>query len=420
MPIYNCQLCVYNTTYKSNYNRHLVSVNHIKKENEDNKKKEKKEKTQTILNSDKERERNYECPYCSKKFFHRQSVYEHKKICKSKDKITNLNITDKLNNEKDNSEVLNIYSNSDKKYICNIDGITYIINKIVMTPIVKPVEIINNDIIKINNINKDNKVSNKYCNTKDCKIIPVYNYKDEKDGLYCSLHKLENMINIKKRKCIIENCYNIPYYNYRGYKQTLYCSSHKLENMIDIKTKRCKTPLCETQVSDKYEGYCLFCFMNTFPDKSVSRNYKTKEKSVVDYVINQYPNISWISDKKIQDGCSRRRPDLFLDLGYQIIIIEIDENQHIDYDCSCENKRLMELSQDVGHRPIVFIRFNPDEYDDIKSCWGFDNRGINKVKKSKEKEWNERLNILSQTIDYWLENNTDKTIEVIQLFYDTS
>ena len=43
-------------------------------------------------------------------------------------------------------------------------------------------------------------------------------------------------------------------------------------------------------------------------------------------------------------------------------IVEIDENQHIEYDCSCENKRIMELSQDVGHRPIIFIRFNPDDY----------------------------------------------------------
>ena len=32
-------------------------------------------------------------------------------------------------------------------------------------------------------------------------------------------------------------------------------------------------------------------------------------------------------------------------------------------DCSCENKRIMEISQDLGHRPIVFIRFNPDEYN---------------------------------------------------------
>ena len=68
-----------------------------------------------------------------------------------------------------------------------------------------------------------------------------------------------------------------------------------------------------------------------------------------------------------------KRPDLFLDFGYQVLIVEIDENQHQNYDCSCENKRLMELSQDVQHKPIVFIRFNPDDYMDqerkISSCW---------------------------------------------------
>ena len=80
-----------------------------------------------------------------------------------------------------------------------------------------------------------------------------------------------------------------------------------------------------------------------------------------------------------------------LDLGYQVIIVEIDENQHIDYDCSCENKRIMELSQDVGHRPIIFIRFNPDEYhvgeSRHSSCWGINKSGICVVKKTHKKEW---------------------------------
>ena len=80
----------------------------------------------------------------------------------------------------------------------------------------------------------------------------------------------------------------------------------------------------------------------------------------------------WISDKIVNGGCSKRIPDLLLYLGYQIVIIKIDENQHIDYDCSCDNKRLMELSQNLKHRPIIFIRFNPEEYekDDetISSC----------------------------------------------------
>jgi hypothetical protein len=42
------------------------------------------------------------------------------------------------------------------------------------------------------------------------------------------------------------------------------------------------------------------------------------------------------------------------------------------------------------------------------------------VKKSKQKEWLERLNTLEDQIKYWTdpENMTDKTIEIIQLFYD--
>ena len=82
----------------------------------------------------------------------------------------------------------------------------------------------------------------------------------------------------------------------------------------------------------------------------------------------------------------------------------------------------MELSKDVGHKPIVFIRFNPDDYEEneivIKSCWGVNNKGICVIKKSKE--WSQRLNTLKEQINYWINPNniTTKTIEIIQLFYD--
>lgn len=164
--------------------------------------------------------------------------------------------------------------------------------------------------------------------------------------------------------------------------------------------------------------------MNLFPDKAVTRNYKTKEYSVVDYVKTNFSDFTWIADRIVSNGCSRRRPDLLLDLGYQIVIVEVDENQHTDYDCSCDNKRIMELSQDLGHRPIVFIRFNPDAYDNkgvsISSCWGNNKKGICVVKKSKQNEWIERLTVLGEHINYWIApiNRTTKLIETIQLFYD--
>ena len=84
----------------------------------------------------------------------------------------------------------------------------------------------------------------------------------------------------------------------------------------------------------------------------------------------------------------------------------------------------MQLSQDLGHRPIVFIRFNPDNYEkdgiNITSCWSQNAKGIYVVKKSKKNEWEERLKLLEYHINYWITpvNITNKIIEIIQLFYD--
>jgi len=172
----------------------------------------------------------------------------------------------------------------------------------------------------------------------------------------------------------------------------------------------------------KYNGYCLPCCIQVHPEIKVSRNYKTKETEVVERIKETFPNFTWIADKRIQDGCSKRRPDLLLDMGSHIIIVEIDENQHADYDCSCEHKRLMELSQDLQHRSIVFIRFNPDDYTNqdgvlIKSCWKLNKLGVMQIMKTKEKEWEDRINTLKQQIQYWTEHPTEKTIEIVELFY---
>ena len=204
-----------------------------------------------------------------------------------------------------------------------------------------------------------------------CKKLtsPNFNY----EGLrpkYCFECKLPDMVDMRNPKCA---CGSRPNFNFEGLNPN-YCIQCKKDNMVDVTHKRCKTHLCSTRPQDKYEGYCLRCYIYNFPDKPVAKNYKTKEYAVVEFVKLWFPNFTWFADKQVKDGCSSKRPDLLLDLGYQIVIVEVDENQHNKYDCSCENKRLMELSQDLGHRPIIFIRFNPDDYvninnERVRSCW---------------------------------------------------
>lgn len=268
-------------------------------------------------------------------------------------------------------------------------------------------------------------ISTHFCIEEGCKIRPTFNYEGEVNSIYCKTHKKENMIRLNKLLCKEDGCIITPIFNYDGEDKGLYCYNHKKQNMINVlnKHRECKTLFCNISSSKHYDGYCCRCFVHLFPERPNARNYKTKEKTVEDYIKQSFSQYDIVSDKKINEGCSKRRPDIYIDFGYQVIIIEIDEHQHRKYDCICENKRIMEISQDIGHRPLVIIRFNPDEYttadEKVSSCWKYNKLGLCVVNRSKEKEWDARLKILGEQIKYWSENSTNKTVEIIHLLYDT-
>jgi hypothetical protein len=251
------------------------------------------------------------------------------------------------------------------------------------------------------------------CNIKR----PTFNIEGEKKALYCIDCKEENMIDVVNKKCI-ECKKKQPVFNYKDEIKGLYCNDCKKENMVDIVTKKCincnEYRATYNYLDKKGKLYCIRCFSYLSPENKLVINFKTKERAVADFILEEFPNFSWNHDKKIIDGCSKRRPDFLLDYGYQVIIVEVDEFQHSDY--SCENKRLMEIARDLNFRNLIMIRFNPDNYinnnkEKIKSCW-------KDGKILKTSDWNNRLAVLKETIEYWLINESDKLITIINLFYD--
>lgn len=71
-----------------------------------------------------------------------------------------------------------------------------------------------------------------------------------------------------------------------------------------------------------------------------------------------------IHDSTIEcsEGCTRERPDVLIDLGDRILIVEVDENQHASYPLECELTRMGRIAQTLGGPPVVFIRWNPDGF----------------------------------------------------------
>jgi hypothetical protein len=255
----------------------------------------------------------------------------------------------------------------------------------------------------------------KRCYIDECQKYGYFGYSNSK-VTYCLQHKKDDMKDLVNKKC--EKCSKFPNFNFEG-QPPKYCVEHKEELMVDVTHKKCLTHLCDTRARDKFDGYCFRCYIYTFPNSEITRNYKTKENKVVDFIQETFPKYEWIFDKRIDGGISTKRPDILLKRKKQTIIIEIDENQHKYY--NCENKRLMEISQDLNFQPLVFIRFNPDEYYDdnqskILSCFTTNKNGLLSIDETSN--WNHRLEKLEENIKYWLKNRTTKTIELVELFYN--
>ena len=114
-------------------------------------------------------------------------------------------------------------------------------------------------------------------------------------------------------------------------------------------------------IGSQWKPYCFRCYCVLHPDAIIPRKYKLKEHHVVDYLKKHFQDTFTMRfDKIVEGGCSRCRPDVFIDFGSHCLVIEIDENRHVNY--TCEERRMIELYEDIGFRKIVFLRMNPDQY----------------------------------------------------------
>ncbi len=250
-------------------------------------------------------------------------------------------------------------------------------------------------------------IKNKKCIEKNCDKHPSCNYKNEKTAIYCSSHKKDDMINIISKRCIEKNCDKHPNFNFQNEKTAIYCSSHKKDDMIDIISKKCN---CISDNRIYHNNLCFDCFSGKFPFHKKIKRFKQKEQYIVKMFKEDYKDLNCSFDKQIScNSCTRSRPDIYIDLYHYTLHIEIDENQHNGY--SCENKRMMELFQALGNRPIIFIRFNPDGEEKIFS---FDKLGYIKPTKF----FKEKYKILKEKIDFYLDNKPIKEMTIDYLFYE--
>ena len=207
--------------------------------------------------------------------------------------------------------------------------------------------------------------------------------------LLCAIHRTEDMIKNPNKRCIIDDCKEIALY---GETFQIHCEEHMINGEFNFVENNCSNCGLLNVLNNK--NLCSPC-----GDFKFKRLYLVKQKEVKTFLdLNEMKYELY--DKAIDRNCGLERPDFLFDAVTHKVILEVDENQHSNYDC--ERVRMINISQTLG-MPVIFLRYNPDKFKGIEIS--------NHTRQAKLLEW----------INYCFTlrpSNENEFLREIKLFYN--
>jgi len=235
-------------------------------------------------------------------------------------------------------------------------------------------------------------LKNKHCESNGCTTRSNFGLPG-KQASHCAEHREKGMIFNPSKQCLEVNCRQLALY---GILKQEHCEQHKYENEINLIERQCKT--CPfLGILDK-DGNCETCDPASFKKVRLA-----KQTAVVDYLKANGIEMKQI-DRIIDGGvCGLERPDIYIDCGTHILIVEVDEDQHSGRPCECEQTRMVNISQSNGLKTF-FLRFNPDGYKRPK--------GI------KQESTAKRFKTLLDWVNHWKKTEPIDFLSVMYLYFD--
>ena len=210
----------------------------------------------------------------------------------------------------------------------------------------------------------------------------------------CAEHKLEGMINPPRSKC--ETCKNLALF---GIRKPQRCETHRLAYDVNLVERPCVS--CGLVNVLDADGKCNDCAMGR-------RGMLAKQNEVMQFLDVAMPDLPPNSTDRVplglKDCGDMERPDRLWDTHpMRVVILEVDENQHKDRNCACEQTRMINIANSLGAPQTVFVRYNPDAFQG--------GRGWTQLKRHDELVRWLRL-LLTSDIEF------SGTIGAVYLFYD--
>ena len=229
------------------------------------------------------------------------------------------------------------------------------------------------------------------CSTR----IKLYNFPGQ-TPVFCGICKEKGMIYRSTKKCCSLKCRGFAIYG-PSLNLRLRCDAHKLENDFNLVEKDCVS--CGLpNILDK-NNKCQYC------DETNFKNFlKRKEFIIKDFLVAN--KMGDFIQNKVANGsdCGLERVDFFWDLKTHIVILEVDEDQHKNYQCDCEQIRMVNVTQTFGGTPVFWIRYNPDKFKTMEQHVNITD--------------NQRQAHLLDWLKLAFNRDVQQLAEVVYLFYD--
>ena len=232
-----------------------------------------------------------------------------------------------------------------------------------------------------------------------CTKGPCFNHEGQDKPLYCKSHALTGMVDIKSRRCQhteersdgIVRCTKRPWSGIPGYRPT-HCAEHRTDGMIAHPLRRCEenkcpsfalygmnsTPThCESHKAPQHMNLvhhaCVVCEVLDYVDDErkcercsdyLKKKLHLRKQRQVKSWMDAHPQLrNYTSyDRQLDGGsCGKERPDFVWDCKTHYVILEVDEFQHRERPCECEQTRMVNVVQGLS-MPCLWVRYNPDEF----------------------------------------------------------
>jgi len=231
------------------------------------------------------------------------------------------------------------------------------------------------------------------CKSTGCKELANWGDAATRKAAYCGKHRNEEegIVYVAGTRCTFPGCTVFATYGVAGTKKAVYCKEHCKEGNVGVAHPQC-TECSETRVARKGD-LCAICDVKI---NGASRKVHIKERDMVaaikQFILELDASIHSIVakyDESIGAAYGSYRPDIHIDCGTYVIVIECDEFQHkprffrrvktktggddgdevyvtegicvAQYDEMSETKRMIGIHASRG-KPCYILRFNPDPF----------------------------------------------------------